>query len=382
MDSPSHTKLEASEQTRVITVGSTMNSMTATVTPDRMPLPMVSPQQRKDEDLESVIDELRALLRQESSPGYTPGNSYLNSNQSQSDEVRPNDQVNESWRRKICEWSFEVVDHFGFDREVVSIALNYLDRHVANASESKPISRRGFQLVAVTALFLAIKVHGETDPVGGTRRKLKIGAFVELSRGLFSVETLENMEQEILTSLSWRVNPPTTVQGVATLLRLLPKWSAIDYDEPMEPVASNIFEMARYLTELSVCVSNFTFKFKSSVVAYSAILCAIDAGPRHSCPLPYDVRVEFLSRIAGATSLVPSRSDVQEARSMLIRLCPSMFDHAPQVAVASSLIRSVSLSSQDENIPMERGGKTSPVCVCDGPQQLPSTHRKRTRSNV
>jgi hypothetical protein len=253
---------------------------------------------------------------------------------------------------------------------------------VANASESETISRRGFQLVAVTALYLAIKVHGETDPVGGPRRKLKIGAFVELSRGLFSIETLEETEHKILTSLCWRVNPPTTVQFVATLLRLLPKWSSYDYDEPMEPIASNIFEMARYLTELSVCLSSFTFEFKPSVVAYASILCAIDLGPRHSFPLPYDVRVEFLRLVAGATSLVPSSADVQEARSMLIRRCPTLFEPTLQVTEASSLIRSVSLSSQDENIPMERGGKSSPVCVCDGPQQLPTAHRKRTRSSV
>lgn len=92
------------------------------------------------------------------------------------------------WRKRIASWMFDVVDHFQYDRNVVSIALWYIDRYVGHLlveeernqrrgggsagteSDSQPIKRRHFQLIAVTSLYLAIKVHGElkeNDPVSG-----------------------------------------------------------------------------------------------------------------------------------------------------------------------------------------------------------------------
>jgi hypothetical protein len=124
----------------------------------------------------------------------------------------------------------------------------HLDRVVAIKTEKSgtAMHRREFQLVAVTCLYLAIKLHGETDVVDGPRRKLKINAFVELSRGLFTVETLEAKEREILEMLEWKVNPPTTVRIVATLLHLLPEWTV--YDQPAHPnTAKAIYEISRIL---------------------------------------------------------------------------------------------------------------------------------------
>jgi hypothetical protein len=96
------------------------------------------------------------------------------------------------WRKRIASWMFDVVDHFQYDRNVVSIALWYIDRyvghllveeernqrrggsstssHAGTETDSQPIKRRHFQLIAVTSLYLAIKVHGElkeNDPVSG-----------------------------------------------------------------------------------------------------------------------------------------------------------------------------------------------------------------------
>lgn len=318
---------------------------------------------------QEVSDQLKAILQQESSH-YAPGFNYLCSPNLPKAEGSSGDHVNECWRRKISEWAFEVVDHFGFDREVVSIALNYLDRVVAIKARELcgPISRRDFQLIAVTCLYLAIKVHGETDVLEGPRRKLKINAFVELSRGLFQVETLERMEVEILASLNWRVNPPTTVRIVATMLRLLPKLL------PSESIPSNaantIFEMSKYLTELSVCVSAFTFQFRPSTIAFASILCSFDA-LRGSLVLPSDVTDGFFDQIASITALTPSSQEVREVRSMLMELCPSMFEREDSLTPFMYVERGLESSAE--------GGKTSPVCVVDQMQDEMAT-RKRGRS--
>ena len=321
--------------------------------------------------VEKAMVELQVMLFQETGRYSNPCD-YL-AVSSNHDECTPNDErVSDGWRRKICEWSFEVVDHFGFDREVVSIALSYLDRVVAIKTEKSgtAMHRREFQLVAVTCLYLAIKLHGETDVVDGPRRKLKINAFVELSRGLFTVETLEAKEREILEMLEWKVNPPTTVRIVATLLHLLPEWTV--YDQPAHPnTAKAIYEISRYLTELAVCVSSFSFNYRASEIAYASILCAMEV-LQNKIHIPYDVRVEFLSKITDATKLAPH--DVNAVRLLLIELRPSMFA-CPQ-GNAAGLSRSESV---ENNLRTESDGKISPVCVMNQCRDDAGSPRKRGR---
>ena len=94
--------------------------------------------------------------------------------------------INDVWREKICEWSYQVIDHFDFSREVVSISIHYLDRFLATRHCNKKV----FQLAAMTSLFLAIKLY---EP-----GKLSMESMIELSRGYFRVEQMVAMEMEIL----------------------------------------------------------------------------------------------------------------------------------------------------------------------------------------
>jgi Cyclin, N-terminal domain len=94
--------------------------------------------------------------------------------------------INDIWREKICEWSYQVIDHFDFSREVVSVSIHYLDRFLATRSCNK----KEFQLAAMTTLFLAIKLY---EP-----GKLSMHSMIELSRGYFQVEQMIAMEMEIL----------------------------------------------------------------------------------------------------------------------------------------------------------------------------------------
>lgn len=94
--------------------------------------------------------------------------------------------INDIWREKICEWSYQVIDHFDFSREVVSVSIHYLDRFLA----TRPCNKKVFQLVAMTTLFLAIKLY---EP-----GKLSMQSMIELSRGYFEVEQMVAMETAIL----------------------------------------------------------------------------------------------------------------------------------------------------------------------------------------
>ena len=310
-------------------------------------------------EAQETIDQISVMLQQERSY-YGSCYDYLSNLQDAASSENSSEHIIEGWRRTICEWSFEVVDHYGFDREVVSIALNYLDRVIADTTKKTggaPVPRKDFQLVAVTTLYLAIKLHGEIESMEGAPRKLWIDAFVK--SGLFSIESIEAKERSILTALEWRVNPPTTVAFIASLLRLLPE--TFKHLPLHESMASSIFEMAKYLTELSVCVSAFSFQFTFSEIAYAAILCSIDA-LRDSVPFPHEARMAFLNFVAGLTSLSLNKASVRRACTMLMEICPSVFDERPDDVLAR-LSRSMSITHASENVTPE-GGKKMPVCTC------------------
>jgi Cyclin, N-terminal domain len=94
--------------------------------------------------------------------------------------------INEVWREKICEWSYQVIDHFDFSREVASISIHYLDRFLATT----PVNKKLFQLVAMTALYLAMKMYEPGN--------LSMKSMIELSRGYFSPAQMAEMEMAIL----------------------------------------------------------------------------------------------------------------------------------------------------------------------------------------
>lgn len=162
--------------------------------------------------------------------------------------------INEVWREKICEWCYQVVDHFDFNRQVVAIALNYLDRYLA----LRPVNRKLFQLAAMTCLFIAIKMNES--------KVLSLSAFLSLSRGYFQAEHVLAMEHAILRALSWRVNPPTPIIQAKYLFFILPKHVK---------KRAEILEITRFLTEIGVC-DYFFVPHKPSTIAIAALLSAFD----------------------------------------------------------------------------------------------------------
>jgi hypothetical protein len=59
---------------------------------------------------ETTLEYLAVLLQQEGTL-YPPCEDYLSDFDAVSSSSE-SDPVSESWRRKLCEWCFEVVDHF------------------------------------------------------------------------------------------------------------------------------------------------------------------------------------------------------------------------------------------------------------------------------
>lgn len=250
----------------------------------------------------------------------------------------------EEWRRKICQWSYRVVDNFQFDRSIVSVAMNILDRFLPayqplSDCENNPasstscccvgcnqgIDSRTFQLASMTCLYISIKSSPETATVEemNRRRCFKISTFAELSRGLFSADDIGNMEQTILSALTWLVNPPTPMTFVPYLLNLLPPTQSL----PLEAqrtyglVHQVLRELSRYITELGVCLGSELSTYSPSHVAFVSILISMDLITASA--LPYQARASFYRTFLSQTN---ARTDVlQELRGIMAEsLWPEM----------------------------------------------------------
>lgn len=298
-----------------------------------------------------VMDQLSAMLNQEASK-YQPMH------------ARQEDSVSASCRRKLFEWSFNVVDHFGIDREVVSVAANYTDRYIATgAASGHRVDRKEFQLVCVTSLYLAVKLHGDRSNIN-QRSQLSLSTFAEFSRGLITVESLEEMELKLMAALGYLLHPPTASNFVEYLLHLLLPMNKTQPNELSrsgvdDNTAWIVFETARYITELAVFDLTLSSCFKQSEVAFASILLATEA-VRPSA-FPASLKEMFLLRASNTARLQPNEAGVQQAKAILRGLCPSNVvpGHEQPISPGSLYTTSnTSTGERDKTI-----SHSSPVCV-------------------
>lgn len=305
----------------------------------------------------------------------------------------------EEWRRKICQWSYRVVDNFQFDRSVVSVAMNMLDRFVQAyqlpsdkdapcccVSCKRSMDSRTFQLASMTSLYIAIKTCPETATVEemNRRRCFKISTFAELSRGLFSANDIANMEQTILSTLSWLVNPPTPMTFVPYLLNILPKTQTLPHEAQRTYglVHQVLRELSRYVTELGVCLGSELSAYPPSQVAFVAILISMDLISVHA--LPYEARAAFYSSFLALTDARPQV--LQHLRVMMTEtLWPEMLiDESSQadphhpIAVAREYGIIDFAAMAGINSPEPRGVLSSLQPTVGSPPTSPSRHKLST----
>lgn len=204
--------------------------------------------------------------------------------------------INELWRKKICEWTFQIVDHFDINREIASISLNYLDRYLSK----RIVNRKMFQLVAMASLFLAIKLHEPTP--------IRMSSFIELSRNHFKTEHIALMGSSILWTLSWHVRPPTPLVFVKNYMLLL------ELSGCTATVVLGVKEVARFLTELSVYDYYFTTR-KPSSIGLGAILTAFKRFDEAT--LPTHVRCTFIKLVRSMEVIDPSSDEVLQCKGRL-----------------------------------------------------------------
>lgn len=182
-----------------------------------------------------------------------------------------------TWRSKVVQWAFNVADHFGISREVVSVAMSIFDRYLA--TQGNVCSGNMVLLTSLTTLHLAIKLHETT--------RIKSSVLANLSRGQFDTSHIEEMEMKILAALSWKLNAPTQLGFIHEFLAFLP-------DEVTPAERKEVYELSKYLTELTVCETTFVQR-QNSVLALAAIRNVLES--MNFCRVSIEGRETFLRTI-------------------------------------------------------------------------------------
>lgn len=256
-----------------------------------------------------VLDRINLMRKQEETTYHV--RDYL----AESAKVRKlaSKPVDADCRVKMCEWCYQVVDFCKFRRETVGIGMSYLDRYLCTPKGLEALcNRKEYQLAAMTALYIAIKLH---EPL-----EMETSLLADLSRGCYNEMEFVDMEQTLLQALKWKVNGPTSLGFVQYFMALIP------YD--VHPtVGSLIMDYSRYQIELAISEQSFVSN-KLSEIAIASILNSLEG---IDCGLfPIKLQNKFIRRIEKSSKIIinsnndPDNNKIEIIQAKLTMLMVSM----------------------------------------------------------
>ena len=195
---------------------------------------------------------------------------------------------------------FSTIKSAGLQNETAIIAMNFLDRYMClpiHRAKRARSNRREYQLIAMSCLYIAIKI---TEP-----SVMNATMIASLSRGVHKAEDIMCCERHILMSLKWRMNGPTPIQFANYMLQLLPQdVSTVKLSSKLGSDSSAQIERA---IEDYACVP-----LRSSTIAIAAVLNSLE----NVSDLSFDTtKTEFIQDISNSLDM----TNVVE--SPLIRVC-------------------------------------------------------------
>jgi len=240
-------------------------------------------------------DQISVMLKQEST--IYAYSLFSRAREAYSGDSSENDIRKNEWRDKIVQWTYSVVDHFDLSRDTAAISMSLFDRYLA--TKENQCNGNAVLLLSLTTLSIAVKIN-ET-------KSISVQKLSDLSRGQFNPSDIQKCELIVLQTLNWRVNAPTPVAFLSHMLQILrPRLE--------EKTRRQVFELARYATELSMCDSYFVGT-DSSVLAYACLLYVFDVFDEMRCSLPEKASfVQHLSILMGQVQLAP---DVVNAKQII-----------------------------------------------------------------
>jgi len=261
-------------------------------------------------DQASTIEVLSAMRKQEES-GYTTVSGQY--------DATP---VDVQCRSLMVDWCCKIADFCKFSPDTVAIAVQNMDRYVAERQHVLH-DRRGFQLVAMTCLYTAVKIN-EPEAIDPK-------CVSNLSKGIYSIKEIEETEREIIATLQWRINPPTAMAFADNYLKLLPTYP------------SQVDEVVRAQVQLAIVDSSFLGTANSSI--------AMEAVSNALLLLQPSLHSDHIHIIRQSLDLAGGSPDLK-TRLM------STAQAVSGIAVKPTLVR-----RQSSKVMLSAGAHVSPRCV-------------------
>ncbi|CAH8845937.1 unnamed protein product [Trichobilharzia szidati] len=169
--------------------------------------------------------------------------------------IAPNAEVTPRMRYILINWLVQVHYSYKLQPETLYLTIAIMDRYLLKSSQT--LTRDEFQLIGVSALFIAAKFEEMYPP--------EITDFSSITNNAFSKSDIRNSEQMILQSIDFYLSIPTPL----AFLRRLSK--ALDADKTMHNLAKYFLELTIQEYELSHLPGNYR-----AAVAFclSRALCA------------------------------------------------------------------------------------------------------------
>jgi Cyclin, N-terminal domain len=245
-------------------------------------------------DDEDIVATIQAMRNQEEK-SYLCRNLYPQSQAPLSPQgaapshCSPYEIVTIQTRNVLCDWANKIIDFCSLDRETVEIAMSYVDRFVHSEAGMEVLQHSDqFQLLVVTALYVAVKVH-ETVAISTSQ-------FEKISRNTFTANDVETMERRLLNGLGWKLHPPTALCFARSYLELVP---SMKMNQDMKDTA---FILCKVQTELAVRDCSLV-SVRASTVAFASLMNAFEALGMMDSPSGSSMVHNFVSK-AASLSLV------------------------------------------------------------------------------
>ena len=280
--------------------------------------------------------------------------------QQQQQQQRSNSQskpVDADCRTRMAEWCAQVIDFCKFSRETVGIGMSYLDRFMASGvrrSRRAMTDRKEYQLAAMTALYMAIKLN---EPL-----EMETKLLSDLSRGCYTTAEIATMEIEILEALHWRVAGPTPLEFVQHFLAV----GLHDTEAAEHPaVEATLLDFSRFQTELAIGMPAL-LSVTPSRIALAAILNSME-GIDDVALNPFE-RITFLRSIEATAGLDPNAKDLVPVRSLLMdgfvqNAGISFQQVAAQLGLGAQREEATRAAQAASSSTDGSGPEVSPVCV-------------------
>ena len=265
--------------------------------------------------------------------------------------------VDADCRTRMAEWCAQVIDFCKFSRETVGIGMSYLDRFMASGvrrSRRAMTDRKEYQLAAMTALYMAIKLN---EPL-----EMETKLLSDLSRGCYTTAEIATMEIEILEALRWRVAGPTPLEFVQHFLAV----GLHDTEANEHPaVEATLLDFSRFQTELAIGMPAL-LSVTPSRIALAAILNSME-GIDDVALNPFE-RITFLRSIEATAGLDPNAKDLVPVRSLLMdgfvqNAGISFQQVAAQLGLGAQREEATRAAQAASSSTDGSGPEVSPVCV-------------------